>query len=199
MNQVAVVMDNAILHRQIKNMAHHDGLTGLLNHRTFMEKMDEEFKRLDRAEYQNFSLLLFDIDHFKKVNDEHGHPVGDVALKAVAGVIRQMARSIDFVARYGGEEFAIGMVGADTAGAKIMAERIRKTVESTVITAGAITLKKTVSIGVASYYQGCGKKEVLIAQTDQALYHAKNTGRNKVCLYSDIRDAAATAVPQPKH
>ena len=198
MNQVAVVMDNAILHRQIKNMAHTDGLTGLLNHRTFMEKMDEEFKRLDRAEYQHFSLLLFDIDHFKKVNDEHGHPVGDVALKAVAGVIRQMARSIDFVARYGGEEFAIGMVGADTAGAKLMAERIRKTVESTVITAGAITLKKTVSIGVASYYQGCGKKEVLIAQTDQALYHAKHTGRNKVCLYSDVHDADAAALSDPK-
>ncbi len=169
-----------------------------------MEKMDDEFRRLDRAEYQNFSLLLFDIDHFKKVNDEHGHPVGDVALKAVAGVIRQMARSIDFVARYGGEEFAIGMVGADTEGAKIMAERIRKTVESTVITAGKITLKKTVSIGVASYYPGCGKKEVLIAQTDQALYHAKHTGRNRVCLYSDIpgcrcsRSASAKEIASPE-
>lgn len=194
MNQVAVVMDNAILHQQIKNMAHTDGLTGLLNHRTFMVKMDEEFKRLDRAESQHFSLLLFDIDHFKKVNDEHGHPVGDVALKAVANVIRQVARSIDFVARYGGEEFAIGMVGADTAGAKMMAERIRKAVENNVITAGTITLKKTVSIGVASYYPGCGKKEVLIAQTDKALYHAKHTGRNRVCLYSDIGDAE-TAVP----
>ena len=191
MNQVAVVMDNAILHRQVRNMAHTDGLTGLLNHRTFMEKMDEEFNRLDRAEQQHFSLLLFDIDHFKKVNDEHGHPVGDIALKAVANVIRQTARSIDFVARYGGEEFAIGMVGADTAGAQMMAERIRKTVESTVITAGKITLKKTVSIGVASYYPGCGKKEVLIAQTDQALYHAKHTGRNKVCLFSDIPGADA--------
>jgi len=198
MNQVAVVMDNAILHQQIKNMAHTDGLTGLLNHRTFMEKMDEEFKRLDRAESQHFSLLLFDIDHFKKVNDEHGHPVGDIALKAVANVIRQMARSIDFVARYGGEEFAIGMVGADTAGAQMMAERIRKTVESTVITAGKITLKKTVSIGVASYYPGCGKKEVLIAQTDQALYHAKHTGRNKVCLFSDVPGADAAALPRPK-
>ncbi len=195
MNQVAVVMDNAILHRQIKNMAHTDGLTGLLNHRTFMVKMDEEFKRLDRAESQHFSLLLFDIDHFKKVNDEHGHPVGDVALKAVAGVIRQVARSIDFVARYGGEEFAIGMVGADTAGAKMMAERIRKAVENNVITAGTITLKKTVSIGVASYYPGCGKKEVLIAQTDKALYHAKHTGRNRVCLYSDVQDADAAVVP----
>ena len=198
MNQVAVVMDNAILHEQIKNMAHKDGLTGLLNHRTFMENMDEAFKNLDRAVYQHFSLLLFDIDHFKKVNDEHGHPVGDIALKAVASVISQMARSTDFVARYGGEEFAIGMVGEDTAGAKLMAERIRKAVEGTVITAGTVTLKKTVSIGVATYNRGCGKKEVLIAQADQALYHAKNTGRNKVCLYSDVRDADAATLPRPK-
>jgi len=191
MNQVALVMDNTVLHKQIKNMAHTDGLTGLLNHRTFMEKLDEEFKRLDRAEYQHFSLLLFDIDFFKKVNDEHGHPVGDVALKSVAGVIRQMTRSIDFVARYGGEEFAIGMVGANTEDARIMAERIRKTVENTVITAGTITLKKTVSIGVASFYPGCEKKETLISQADQALYHAKHTGRNRVCLYPEIKDGAA--------
>ncbi len=198
MNQVAVVMDNAILHQQIKNMAHTDGLTGLLNHRTFMVNMDKEFERLDRAESQHFSLLLFDIDHFKKVNDEHGHPIGDVALRTVAKVISQTARSIDFVARYGGEEFAIGMVGANTKEAKIMAERIRKTVESTVISAGNITLRKTVSIGVASYYPGCGKKEVLIAQTDKALYHAKHTGRNKVCLYSDVPDANAVILLHPK-
>ncbi len=193
MNQVAVVMDNVLLHERLKNMALHDGLTGLLNHRTFMEKMDEAFGLLDRGEYQNFSLLFFDIDHFKKVNDEHGHPVGDIALKAVANVLRQTARTIDFVARYGGEEFAIGMVGADAAGARQMAERIRKTVESTVITAGAITLKKTVSIGVASHDSGCGRKETLIARADQALYHAKETGRNKVCLYSELPEAAAAS------
>ncbi len=74
-----------------------------------------------------------------------------------------------------------------------MAERIRKTVESTVITAGAITLKKTVSIGVASHDSGCGRKETLIARADQALYHAKETGRNKVCLYSELPEAAAAS------
>jgi two-component system cell cycle response regulator len=185
MNQVAVVMDNVILHQQVQNMALTDGLTGLLNHRTFMDKLDEEFRRLDRNEEQNFSLLLLDIDFFKKVNDDHGHPVGDVALKTIAGVIREMARGVDFVARYGGEEFAVGMVGADSAGAQKTAERIRKAVENAAITAGTIVIKRTLSIGVASYFPGCAKKETLIARSDQALYQAKQAGRNRVCLYQE--------------
>jgi two-component system cell cycle response regulator len=199
MNQVAVVMNNVILHQQVQNMALTDGLTGLLNHRTFMDKLDEEFRRLDRAEEQNFSLLLLDIDFFKKVNDDHGHPVGDVALKTIAGVIREVARGIDFVARYGGEEFAVGMVGADSAGAQKTAERIRQAVENTAIKAGRIVIKRTLSIGVASYFPGCSKKETLIARADQALYQAKQAGRNRVCLYHEIRGTEATiARPREK-
>jgi len=186
LNQVSMVIDNSMLHQRIREMAHTDGMTGLLNHRTFMEKIEEEFRRLDR-EKRDFSLLLLDIDHFKKVNDEHGHPVGDIALKSVAGTIREMARSIDFVARYGGEEFAIGMVGANSEGAKTTAERIRKAVENTVINAGDVTLRCTLSIGVASYFPGCEKKETLIERADQALYHAKRSGRNRVCIYGDIQ------------
>jgi two-component system cell cycle response regulator len=177
----------------VQNMALTDGLTGLLNHRTFMDKLDEEFRRLDRAEEQNFSLLLLDIDFFKKVNDDHGHPVGDVALKTIAGVIREVARGIDFVARYGGEEFAVGMVGADGAGAQKTAERIRQAVENTSIKAGKIVIRRTLSIGVASYFPGCSKKETLIARADQALYRAKQAGRNRVCLYQETRGAEATA------
>jgi diguanylate cyclase (GGDEF)-like protein len=186
LNQVSMVIDNSMLHQRIRDMAHTDGLTGLLNHRTFMEKIEEEFRRLDR-ENQDFSLLLLDIDYFKKVNDEHGHPVGDIALKSVAGTIREMARSIDFVARYGGEEFAVGMVGANSEGARTTAERIRKTIENMDITAGNVTLRCTLSIGIASYSRGCEKKETLIDQADQALYHAKRSGRNRVCLYGDIQ------------
>lgn len=197
MNQVAVVMDNVILHQQVQNMALTDGLTGLLNHRTFMDKLDLEFKRLDRNEERHFSLLLLDIDFFKQVNDNHGHPVGDVALKTIAGVIREMARGIDFVARYGGEEFAVGMVGADSAGAQKMAERIRKAVENAAITAGKVVLKRTLSIGVAFYYPGCAKKETLIDQADRALYQAKLAGRNRVCVYQETRGAEATG-PRPQ-
>jgi len=193
MNQVAVVMDNVILHQQVQNMALTDGLTGLLNHRTFMDKLDEEFKRLDRNEERHFSLLLLDIDFFKKVNDDYGHPVGDVALKTIAGVIREVARGIDFVARYGGEEFAVGMIGADSAGAQKMAERIRAAVENAAITSGKIVIKRTLSIGVASYFPGCAKKETLIDRADQALYRAKQAGRNRVCLYQETRGAEAAA------
>lgn len=189
LNHVSMVVDNNMLHKRIHELAHTDGLTGLLNHRTFMDKLDEEFKRLDR-DSQPFSLLLLDIDFFKKVNDEYGHPVGDVALKCVAGVIRDMARNVDFVARYGGEEFAVGMVGADAGGARQMAERIRKAVENTEITAGKINLKRTLSIGVATHRKGCNKKEVLISQADQALYHAKHSGRNCVSTYADVESLA---------
>lgn|GEM_PF-905387 len=189
MNQVAVVMDNVILHQQIRNMALTDGLTGLLNHRTFMENVDAEFLRLNR-DPQPFSLLLVDIDFFKKVNDTYGHPVGDIALKSVAGIIRKQARTIDFVARYGGEEFAIGMLGSDSAGAHLMAERIRETVEKTAIIAGDRSFFCTLSIGIATLLKSGEKREGLIARADAALYHAKHSGRNRVCLHEDIIKAA---------
>ncbi len=190
MNQVSVVIDNAMLHSRIRDLAHTDGLTGLLNHRTFMDKLDEEFRRLDR-DYRPFSLLLLDIDFFKKINDEFGHPVGDTALKGVADIIRKTARTVDFVARYGGEEFAVGMVGADSKGAAQTAERIRRTVEQTVI----IEKKIELSIGVATFTRGDSKKD-LIAHADEALYYAKRTGRNRVSLYDDIDDRDALAIPK---
>jgi diguanylate cyclase (GGDEF)-like protein len=181
MNQVSMVIDNSVLHRSIRDMALTDGLTGLLNHRTFMEKVQEEFSRLDR-EPKPFSLLLMDIDKFKAVNDTHGHPVGDVAIKAIAGIIRKSARTIDYVARYGGEEFAVGMVGAGSDGAFRMAQRIRKAVESTPIAVGRVVLKCTLSIGVATLRLGRETKEDLLKRADEALYQAKGSGRNRVCL-----------------
>ena len=126
-------MDNAILHQQIRNLARTDGLTGLLNHRTFMEKLNEEYRRIDR-EGRPFSVLLMDIDKFKNVNDTYGHPVGDVAIKAVAKVLKETVRTTDFVARYGGEEFAVGMVDSGREGARQMAERVRSIMEKTVVT-----------------------------------------------------------------
>ena len=191
MNQVSVVIDNAMLHGRIRDLAHTDGLTGLLNHRTFMDKLDEEFRRLDR-DYRPFSLLLLDIDFFKKINDEFGHPVGDTALKGVADIIRKTARTVDFVARYGGEEFAVGMVGAGGKDAVQTAERVRKSIEQAVI----IEKKITLSIGVSTVTRGISKKEDLIAHADEALYYAKRTGRNRVSLYDDIDDRDALAIPK---
>lgn len=186
MNQVSVVIDNAILHHRIKDMARTDGLTGLLNHRTFMEKLGDEFKRLERDPRASFSLLLADIDFFKKVNDTHGHPAGDAALARVADALRELARGSDFVARYGGEEFAVGMVGADGKGAAQMAERLRKIVEKTNIIIDRNTeIRVTLSIGVAAHPEDGSSPAALVAAADAALYHAKRTGRNRIGRYKD--------------
>ncbi len=185
-NQIAIVMDNAILHGEISNLARTDGLTGLLNHRTFMEKLAEEYRRIDRQE-RPFSILLMDIDKFKAVNDTYGHPVGDVAIKAVAGVLKGTVRATDFVARYGGEEFAVGMVDTASAGAEQMAERVRAIMEKTVVTTiGSKDLKITLSIGVSSFPADTRNLPDLVTLADNALYHAKRTGRNRVSAVREI-------------
>ncbi|MEJ2695588.1 MAG: diguanylate cyclase [Candidatus Sulfobium sp.] len=126
-NHASTAMANAKLHSEIEKMATTDGLTGLLNHRLFQEKLTGEFKRLNRLSGP-LALLLADIDYFKKVNDTYGHPVGDIVLKGVSGVIRKTIRDIDIPARYGGEEFAVILPGTDAAGAQNIAERLRKAV-----------------------------------------------------------------------
>jgi len=186
LNQVSMVVDNSMLHRRILEMARTDGLTGLLNHRTFMEKLAEEYRRLDR-ESRPFSILLMDIDKFKGVNDKYGHPVGDVAIKSVAKVLKEAGRGSDFVARYGGEEFAIGMVETDSRGAFKTGERIRKILEKTMVT--RVTdgeLRITVSIGVSSFPEDTKIVADLMTMADNALYQAKRSGRNRVCLYREI-------------
>ncbi|MDH4162463.1 MAG: sensor domain-containing diguanylate cyclase [Nitrospirota bacterium] len=189
MNQVSQVAHNSLLYQQIENMARTDGLTGLLNHRTFMEKLQEKKREMERRPHP-FSILLMDIDKFKNVNDTYGHPVGDLAIKAVARVLRETVRTTDFVARYGGEEFAVGMIETDIKGAELMAERVRKIMEQTVaarIPGGE--LKVTLSIGVASFPEDTKNTADLVSMADEALYHAKRSGRNRVCLH---RDAAKT-------
>jgi two-component system, cell cycle response regulator len=201
LNQVAMVVNNSMLHRRIQDMARTDGLTGLFNHRTFMEKLSEECKRLDR-DPRPFSILLVDIDFFKKVNDTYGHPVGDIALARVAGVLKEVVRGSDFVARYGGEEFAVGMVETDSRGAQQMAERVRTIMEKTTIAArGAITFKITLSIGVASFPSDSKDLGKIVNMADEALYHAKRSGRNKVSLYKEYKDVATedTAKSKPAH
>lgn len=193
MNQVSQVAHNSLLYQRIESMARTDGLTGLLNHRTFMEKLREKYKELARTA-RPFSVLLTDIDKFKGVNDKYGHPVGDVAIKAVARVLAEAARGSDFPARYGGEEFAVGMVDTDRRGAEQLAERLRKIMEQTVVTRVADgELKVTLSIGVASFPEDTEEPANLVALADEALYHAKRTGRNRVCTYRSVAAAQPTA------
>jgi diguanylate cyclase (GGDEF)-like protein len=178
----------------MEEMATTDGLTGLVNHRTFQERMSD---LLSRAERQGgrLALLLTDIDHFKKVNDTHGHPVGDQVLKRVAQVARGQVRKIDIAARYGGEEFAIVLDGTDLAGARQLAERIRTEVEKQEFTSDKGPFKCTLSLGIACFPDDAREQKALIHHADQALYGAKHGGRNQALAWADCRPQKLRALP----
>jgi diguanylate cyclase (GGDEF)-like protein len=185
-NQASTSIANAKLHAEIEKLATTDGLTGLFNHRLFQEKLSAELKRLKRFS-ESTSLLLADIDYFKKINDTYGHPVGDLVLKGVAKILRETLRDIDIPARYGGEEFAAILPGTDKDGAKNIAERLRKNVMNRFFPADGITFHITVSIGIATSPGDTINKEELIEKADQALYYAKHNGRNQSILWSSIK------------
>ena len=186
-NQAATSIANAKMHAEIERMATTDGLTGLSNHRVFQQKLTEELKRSERQGTQ-LSLLLTDIDFFKKVNDTYGHPVGDLVLKGVSKILQNEIREkIDTAARYGGEEFVLILPGTDSIGAKNFAERLRKAIMAETFSSDNRTLKVTTSIGIATVPADARTKEELIEKTDQALYHAKHNGRNKSVNWGMIR------------
>lgn len=184
-NQVATSMQNARMYEMVEEQATTDGLTGLVNHRTFQERFSA---MLGRAERRSFavSLLLTDIDHFKKVNDTYGHPTGDEVLRRVAAILKGSARKIDITARYGGEEFAIVLEGTDRAGARQLAERIRQEVAQQTFASPKGNFQATLSIGVASYPDDAREKAEIIARADQSLYAAKHGGRNRTVCWGDI-------------
>ena len=185
-NQASTALANAQLHTEIEKLATTDGLTGLYNHRRFQEILLEEFKRLNRHS-SPVSLLLTDIDYFKKVNDTYGHPVGDLVLKGVSKIIREEIRDMDVPARYGGEEFAVILPGTDAEGGKNIAERLRKAVMEKTFSSDGKSLKVTISIGIATAPVDAKSREELIEKTDQALYHAKHNGRNQSVIWRSTR------------
>lgn len=184
-NQATVSLANARLHEEIERMAATDGLTGLYNHRRFQEMLSDELRRLQRI-FAPLSLLLIDIDFFKKVNDTYGHPAGDEILRSVAAILRETMRNVDVPARYGGEEFAAILPGTNQAGARETAERIRKAVEQKAFTVDNAKIPVTVSIGVSTAPYDAESKEGLIERADQALYHAKRSGRDRTVLWEEI-------------
>lgn len=176
----AFALEKARLHQDVTKLATIDGLTGLNNHRTFQERLVVEIERAKRFK-QELSLLLLDIDYFKRLNDTYGHRAGDEVLKKVACRLAESMRNIDFTARYGGEEFVVILPETPLEGALFSAERLRKAMMHHTFKTGTNEISLTVSIGVAAYPGDASQREDLIERADKALYAAKHAGRNKVC------------------
>ncbi len=181
-NQAGIIIENAQLYHQAKVRANTDELTGLYNHRSFHERMEQEIARGSRFG-GTFSLIMLDIDLFKAYNDIYGHLAGDQVLRKVGHYITSSIRSVDLAFRYGGEEFAIILPEARLDDAYKVAERIRKTVESKT---SSRAMPITASLGVGNWPNDGVMKEEVIGLADAALYRAKQTGRNRTCLSSDV-------------
>lgn len=168
---------------KLREMAFRDGLTGLYNYRYFQELMDREVSRAVRYDLA-LSLMLFDIDFFKKVNDTYGHPAGDEVLRHLAELVQATMRISDIVVRYGGEEFAVILPSTDLAGGKVFATRLRRRVEEMEVVVNGIPIRITISIGLTGYDAARKSldKSVMINSADAALYKAKHNGRNRVVV-----------------
>jgi diguanylate cyclase (GGDEF)-like protein len=171
----------SLLNQKLEHLSITDSLTQAHNRRYFMERLNQEVKRAHRYG-SSVSLLMFDIDHFKIVNDTYGHVAGDVVLAELTRHIKKKLRDTDLLARYGGEEFTLIATPIDHPKALKLAERIRAFIENHTFTHGIHKIKVTVSIGVSSWNVSMKDNfEEMIIQSDTALYGAKKAGRNRVC------------------
>lgn len=172
------------LYQLIENLAITDGLTRLLLRRQFLKSFEKEFQRSLNNKLK-ISVLMIDIDHFKKFNDRYGHLMGDRVLVRIADIIKHNTREIDLVCRYGGEEFAVALPETEKKGAFVVAERIRSEVERENFVVEGEFKRATVSIGVACFPEDGKEMTAVIDASDKALYHAKNSGRNMTCMFED--------------
>ncbi len=190
----ALAIANRRLMAALQGQADTDARTGLRNSRSFDRAVETALTA--RAPEESFAVLMLDLDHFKDVNDRHGHPAGDEALRVFAGVLRSCMRDGDLAARYGGEEFAVMLAGVDQAGALAIAERIRSRTESTLISlAPGVTERLTVSIGFAIAPDQGTERLTLLRVADQGLYSAKQAGRNSVAF---LGRAGVPSAPTPE-
>lgn len=171
------------LYAELLIFARHDPLTGLLNSRAYYELCDTQI-RLSKRTHQPFSILFIDLDYFKLINDEHGHQLGDQVLKNVADRMTRAKRDSDFLGRVGGEEFSMFLPNTDVAGAMLMAERVRLTIENhRTRVSGKSDVQLTASIGVSYQNGDCWSMAEIEREADQAMYRAKKLGRNRVVAF----------------
>ncbi len=195
-DQIRIIVSNALEARVLrkraaegefyKELSRKDGLTELYNHRFFHQLLDTEVSRAERYG-RVVSLLMIDIDDFKRYNDTHGHPAGDLILRRLARLLKRSSRNCDFVARYGGEEFAVIVPEVKPDSARRMAERVRNLIDESDFE-GEEALpggRLTISVGVATFPAQAESKRELLEHADQALYQAKAAGKNRVAVYGE--------------
>lgn len=180
--QIGMALENARLFEETKTLAITDGMTSLYNYRYFTERLNEEVERAKRYK-RELSLIMLDIDFFKQYNDAHGHPEGDWLLRALSGILKGVMRNSDIIARYGGEEFVVILPETNKDMAVSAAEKLRKAVETKDFEGGETQPggRVTISIGVASYSEELKTADELVKNADNALYRAKEEGKNRVC------------------
>ena len=179
-DQAAIAVENARLHKLVKEQAETDILTGLHNRRALDRHLGLEMQRAVR--YQRpITLVMLDLDNFKQVNDRYGHPEGDRVLNEIAQHIQKVVRETDFLARYGGDEFAIVSTEAGTEAGLLLAGRVRKAIASHPIQLPGGEIEYfTVSVGLATYPDDAQSHQTILLMADQALYQAKNAGGGQI-------------------
>lgn len=189
-SHMAVSLANARMVRKLEDLATTDGLTGLLNKRTLLEAAQQKMASATRFK-RKLSVLVTDIDFFKKVNDTYGHDIGDIVIRGLADVLRQARRATDIVARFGGEEFVVLCEETDGNGALLLAERIRTELAATTFQTPKGPIQVTCSIGIASFPDAGRTWEAVFKAADEALYTSKRSGRNRCTLWSSPKKTAA--------
>jgi diguanylate cyclase (GGDEF)-like protein len=182
-HQFSLALRRIRLYNEVETKAITDGLTRMHTRRYVNERFEEEFGRA-RGRKAPLSLLMIDIDYFKKVNDQYGHLTGDMVLREVARIISAQVREIDIAGRYGGEEFCVILPDTDKAGAQVVAERICAAIRAQKIRAYDALISLSVSIGAAAFPEDAVQMDELLDKADWALYRAKKSGRNRVVAFS---------------
>lgn len=198
-DQVATGVTNARLYARVQRQATTDGLTSLYNHRTGQEKLAEQLRLAERYQ-RNLAVVMIDVDHFKSINDNYGHPAGDSVLKAVAKLVKSDCRDVDLPVRYGGEEFLLVLPEVNQEGAAVVAERIRKSLSQEIIRHEDIQISVTASFGIAAFPEDAHNQQQLLDLADKALYLSKRLGRNQVHTAGDLmfEEISPTKVAEPK-